>query len=58
MAKKNENVAALLNMYWDSVARKPRGPAPVLKQMFHLPLGNIINYIPEDAVRSENETNC
>lgn len=30
MARKNENVAALLSMYCDSVARKPRGPAPPL----------------------------
>lgn len=30
MARKNEKVAALLSMYWDSVATKPRGPAPPL----------------------------
>ena len=31
MARKNENVAALLSMYWESVARDPRGPAPFLR---------------------------
>ena len=30
MARKNENVAALLSMYCERVARKPRGPAPPL----------------------------
>jgi hypothetical protein len=30
MARKKENVAALLSMYCDRVARKPRGPAPFL----------------------------
>jgi hypothetical protein len=30
MARKNENVAALLSMYCESVARNPRGPAPPL----------------------------
>ena len=30
MARKNENVAALLSMYCESVARKPLGPAPCL----------------------------
>lgn len=30
IARKNENVAALLNMYWERVARMPRGPAPPL----------------------------
>ena len=30
MARKNENVAALLSMYWESVARSPLGPAPPL----------------------------
>lgn len=28
--RKNEKVAALLSMYCDSVARRPRGPAPCL----------------------------
>lgn len=30
IARKNENVAALLSMYCERVARKPRGPAPPL----------------------------
>lgn len=30
IARKNENVAALLSMYCESVARKPLGPAPCL----------------------------
>jgi hypothetical protein len=30
IARKNEKVAALLSMYCDSVARRPRGPAPCL----------------------------
>jgi hypothetical protein len=30
MARKKENVAALLSMYCERVARKPRGPAPPL----------------------------
>lgn len=30
MARKNENVAALLSMYCERVARKPRWPAPPL----------------------------
>ena len=30
MARKKEKVAALLSMYWERVARKPRGPAPFL----------------------------
>ena len=34
MAKKNENVAALLSMYWESVARNPRGPGPALCEDF------------------------
>jgi hypothetical protein len=36
MAKKNENVAALLSMYWDSVARNPLGPGPDLTKNVHL----------------------
>jgi hypothetical protein len=34
MARKNEKVAALLSIYWDRVARKPRGPAPWLVRGF------------------------
>jgi hypothetical protein len=30
MARKKENVAALLNIYCERVARNPRGPAPPL----------------------------
>jgi hypothetical protein len=30
IARKNEKVAALLSMYWESVARNPRGPGPAL----------------------------
>lgn len=31
MARKKENVAALVSMYWDNVARNPLGPAPPLQ---------------------------
>jgi hypothetical protein len=31
IARKNENVAALLSMYCERVARKPRWPAPPLR---------------------------
>jgi len=31
IARKKENVAALLSIYWDNVARNPRGPAPPLR---------------------------
>jgi hypothetical protein len=34
MARKNEKVAALLSIYWDRVARNPRGPAPCLVQRY------------------------
>lgn len=32
IARKNEKVAALLNMVFESVERTPRGPAPFLHQ--------------------------
>jgi hypothetical protein len=41
MARKNENVAALLSMYWESVARKPRGPGPALLERGHCSLFRI-----------------
>ena len=33
IARKNENVAALLSMYCESVPKNPRGPAPPLRIM-------------------------
>ena len=33
IARKNENVAALLSMYCESVPKNPRGPAPPLRPM-------------------------
>jgi hypothetical protein len=32
IARKNENVAALLSMYCESVPKNPRGPAPPLRK--------------------------
>ena len=38
IARKNENVAALLSMYCDSVPKNPRGPAPPLRPMSKEPV--------------------
>jgi len=46
MAKKNENVAALLSMYWDSVARNPLGPGPDLRILYEPKIKPIVSPTP------------
>lgn len=61
MARKNENVAALLSMYCDSVARRPRGPAPPLVKSGATTLANPVTgmerTVPDDTPRAEDESN-
>lgn len=59
IARKNENVAALLSMYCESVARAPLGPAPPL--LMDSPVQSDVcdwgRVSPEDSVRTKNEAN-
>lgn len=58
IARKNENVAALLSMYCESVARNPRGPAPPLEEEFEM--GSVEDdreNTPQDTPRPKDKTN-
>lgn len=46
MARKNENVAALLSMYWERVARNPRGPGPALRILYDPKMNPIVSPTP------------
>lgn len=58
MARKNENVAALLSMYCESVPKNPRGPAPPLRSNEQRECEDLIKVCkPEDTPRPEDKTN-
>lgn len=59
MERKNPKVAALLSMYWDSVGRIPRGPAPPLYAFRQrLRTGVLFGIVPEDSIASKDEAYC
>ena len=57
IARKNENVAALLSMYCESVPKNPRGPTPPLRSMSKESVKIIKICKPEDTIRPEDKTN-
>ena len=56
MARKNEKVAALLNMYWERVDMAPLGPGPALVDLVSWRTGiGTCNDEPNDAIRPKDE---
>lgn len=50
IARKKENVAALLSMYCESVARNPRGPEPFRRMLYDPKMKPIVRPTPPPII--------